>query len=157
MAGGYTWSSNLPFSCRMQLLSKSSLPFRIYLAGSCLGTILEIFKWDIVGSIIFWKYFDVSYFLQSTYSVTEVKTLSSGDGLEIQWKDGHKSMWVVIHNLQPVSLTRYEIKNTVWLFSTSFFFSDFITAGCGSLVSVEIVNKDTAVREYSKSHLFQIQ
>ena len=109
----------------MQLLSKSSLPFRIYLAGSCLGTILEIFKWDIVGSIIFWKYFDVSYFLQSTYSVTEVKTLSSGDGLEIQWKDGHKSMWVIIHNLQPVSLTRYEMKNTVWLFSTSLFFFRF--------------------------------
>lgn len=32
---------------------------------------------------------------ESTYSVTEVKTLSSGDGLEIQWKDGHKS---IFHN-----------------------------------------------------------
>ena len=31
-------------------------------------------------------------------------------------------MWVIIHNLQPVSVTRYEIKNTMWLFSTSLFF-----------------------------------
>ncbi|KAK2565031.1 Gamma-butyrobetaine dioxygenase [Acropora cervicornis] len=37
----------------------------------------------------------IRYRAESTYSVTEVKTLSSGDGLEIQWKDGHKS---IFHN-----------------------------------------------------------
>ncbi|XP_029208396.2 gamma-butyrobetaine dioxygenase-like [Acropora millepora] len=37
----------------------------------------------------------IRYRAESTYSVTEVKTLSSGDGLEIHWKDGHKS---IFHN-----------------------------------------------------------
>lgn len=47
------------------------------------------------GTCIFKCLGTIRYRAESTYSVTEVKTLSSGDGLEIQWKDGHKS---IFHN-----------------------------------------------------------
>lgn len=61
--------------CQKMLLRSTGLLRRRTCIFKCLGTI--------------------RYRAESTYSVNEVKTLSSGDGLEIHWKDGHKS---IFHN-----------------------------------------------------------